>query len=475
MRRRHLQEMWLGLACLLPIAATGCQAVSKKVSPKSLDAASAQAQPTDERSPFPQDVAPSQEIGVHLDLARAFESQGNFEAAVVEYQKAVAACDGPGRHGDGKVTPKQQALAHRRMAAALDRLGKFAQAETHYRQALKCSPNDAMVWNDAGYSYYLQHRWADAERSLMTAAKIDPVNPRIQTNLGLSLAAAGKTEAALAALTKAGGPVVAQANLGYILAATGKTQEARKHYQKALELQPQFEAARFALAKLDAGPARPVTPTMPGTALVAAPQPVSTTPAAPNVIQASAPIVLGAPPAPSGVKAPVARALPINEPKPLLVGTPVVGPEAHGSGGPALVGPIGGPSPSPTSPARPPVTASRPAGPPVTASRPAANTPRTIKPAPAVATSAPSSKPHLRPAPRALPTTSVAGAPRRNAPLSLPTAGSVLGATNGVITLTPAKPDSGPSATDRDLTRASADSSIPLPGGLALPGQSSRK
>ena len=43
-------------------------------------------------------------------------------------------------------------------------LGRFAQAETHYQKALKLSPKDPKIWNDAGYSYYLQGRWADAER-----------------------------------------------------------------------------------------------------------------------------------------------------------------------------------------------------------------------------------------------------------------------------------------------------------------------
>ena len=138
------------------------------------------------------------------------------------------------------------------MAGALDRLGRFGQAEAHYRSALDLSPDDPKVWNDAGYSYYLQHRLADAERSLKTAAKFDPNNPRIQTNLGLALAAAGKTDEALAALSKAGGPAAGNANLAYLLASLGKTDEARKHYQTALRLQPQLAPAREALARLDA-------------------------------------------------------------------------------------------------------------------------------------------------------------------------------------------------------------------------------
>ena len=108
----------------------------------------------------------------------------------------------------------------------------------------------------------MQHRLADAERSLKTAAKLEPHNPRIQTNLGLALAAAGKTDEALAALSKAGGPAAGNANLAYLLASLGKTDEARKHYQTALRLQPQMAPAREALARLDAKiPGRPVDAT----------------------------------------------------------------------------------------------------------------------------------------------------------------------------------------------------------------------
>src|SRR5262249_36500688 len=136
-----------------------------------------------DKTNFSGEVGPAQELNIHVDLARNFEAQGNFDAAVAEYQKAIDAVDRPGPHRGGrKATARHQALAHRRMAGALDRLGRFAQAETHYRTALKLHGDDPKVWNDAGYSYYLQGRYADAERSLKTAAKLDPNDPKIQTN-----------------------------------------------------------------------------------------------------------------------------------------------------------------------------------------------------------------------------------------------------------------------------------------------------
>ena len=101
--------------------------------------------------------------------------------------------------------------------------------------------------------------WLDAERALKTADSIEPNNPRTLTNLGLTLAAQGKNDDALALLSRAGGPAVGHANLGYILAAMGKTEEARHHYDEAITLQPGLNAARLAIAKLDSQPVAPRT------------------------------------------------------------------------------------------------------------------------------------------------------------------------------------------------------------------------
>ncbi len=147
--------------------------------------------------------------------------------------------------GEVPLHPADEALAHRRIAGAMDRQGRFVQAETHYKKALKISPKDPKIWNDAGYSYYLQGRWVDAERALKTAVRLSPDDDRIRTNLGLTLAAAGRTDEALPLLSQSNGDAIGHANLGYLLAASGQFDLARRQYQQALTLRPDLQLAQL--------------------------------------------------------------------------------------------------------------------------------------------------------------------------------------------------------------------------------------
>jgi len=253
-----------GLAALsaLVLASAGCQQVrtdaGKLAARPPAGGKQGGAEPSAPKTEFHREVGNEQQFNVHLEVARVHESQGNNEAAIAEYQKAVDASE---RRGAGQMNAAQQSLAQRRIAAAFDRMGRFAQAEVHYNRALKLAPEDPKVWNDAGYSYYLQNRLADSERALKTADRLEPNSPKTLTNLGLTLAAEGKTDDALQALSRAGGPAVGHANLGFILAAMGKTGEARRHYAEAVRLQPALVAASQAIAQLDATPSGRDAPT----------------------------------------------------------------------------------------------------------------------------------------------------------------------------------------------------------------------
>ena len=259
----NLKWLWLATVTVLM---GGCVMTPKQPDPPSaapsaassndLSAAAAAelAQRGGPKTDFHKTATDRQRFQVHIDFGRVFESHGNFDAAILEYQDALAVAESK---GGGRLKPVDLALAHRRMGGALDQLGRFALAEVHYKKALKLSPKDAKVWNDAGYSYYLQGRWAEAEGALKTAARLAPEDERIRINLGLTLAASGRTDQALPLLSRSTGDAIGHMNLGYSLAATGQLDLARREYEAALALRPDLDLARRALAQLDQQQGRP--------------------------------------------------------------------------------------------------------------------------------------------------------------------------------------------------------------------------
>jgi Flp pilus assembly protein TadD len=203
----------------------------------------ANSMPTDPE-PLP-DLDASRTVNIHLDLGRVFQSKGQLQSAEGEYRRSLEGID-------RKVDRTTQAEVHRRLASVLDRQGKFHESRSHYEEATRLTPRDPRIWNDYGYSAYLQGDWEGAIDRLRKAEKLDKTDSRTLTNLGLALAAAGRQDEAVEVFTRAGGPAAARANLAYILAATGQDEQARRQYEETLRLNPGDSLARAAISKLDA-------------------------------------------------------------------------------------------------------------------------------------------------------------------------------------------------------------------------------
>jgi tetratricopeptide (TPR) repeat protein len=214
------------------------------------------AQTSEKPADFGKPLTPEQQVRVHLDLARAAETQQDIEASLEQYQKALEAIASGAKGMKPAAAQASRALVHRRMAATLDRAGQFEQAEAQYKLALKEAPADPKIWNDMGYSYYLQGKWDQAQHALSRACEIDGQDKRALTNLGLARAAGGDVQGAFDVLSRAGTMASAHVNIGYVLAASGKAEEAREHFREALRLQPSLKTANQALAQIDKGTTR---------------------------------------------------------------------------------------------------------------------------------------------------------------------------------------------------------------------------
>ena len=75
-------------------------------------------------------------------------------------------------------------FANRRLAALADKRGDFRTSEYHYQLAAQQDPRNPDLLNDIGYSYFLQRRYAESERSLNAALALKPTHARAMGNLG---------------------------------------------------------------------------------------------------------------------------------------------------------------------------------------------------------------------------------------------------------------------------------------------------
>ncbi len=152
----------------------------------------------------PKKITEKQKTAIQASVARSLEQRGKTEQAIKAYRDLVGRDD-------------QCALAYHRLAVLHDKKGDCKASEGFYRKALEIDPDNAEVHCDLGYSYYLQQRWEEAEKSLKRAIEIDPDHSRTHNNLGLLLARTNRKRDSLYAFFKAGcSDTEAYANIDFI-------------------------------------------------------------------------------------------------------------------------------------------------------------------------------------------------------------------------------------------------------------------
>ena len=239
-QNRDISHKWLLTTAGLIGLLTGCQSMPGADS--RLAAQRRQQAPTGLTSTStdrPAAITAAQEADVQIAFARAAEQQGDLQAAMAGYTKALQ-------------RDKKRADACTRLAILHDRLGEFRESDPLYKRALELHPADPDIFCDMGYSYYLQRRWAEAEQCLKQALAIQSDHPRAHNNLALLRVRDGHQDDALAEFRKGGNsPSQAHCNLAFALSLQGKLTEARHEYQLALAAEPGSKIAQEQLRKLE--------------------------------------------------------------------------------------------------------------------------------------------------------------------------------------------------------------------------------
>lgn len=161
------------------------------------------------------------------------------EAIAFEYEKAIV--------NDPSLTK----TVCRRLAVIYDYLGDFAKADREYDKALALHPKDAALLNDVGYSHYLRGEWTVAEDYLSQAVKSNPDQQTAWINLGMTLVQRNQLDRAFDAFNHAVPEPEAHCNMAFAFSLQGKHREAIQEYRRALELAPNLDKARAAMAKLE--------------------------------------------------------------------------------------------------------------------------------------------------------------------------------------------------------------------------------
>ncbi len=100
--------------------------------------------------------------------------------------------------------------------AVLDQLGRHAEAQRYYQTALGIEPNDPSVLSNLGLSYALSKNLDRAEEALRKAAADPRAEPKVRQNLGVVLALRSKFEEAERVTSGVLPPDQARSNVAYV-------------------------------------------------------------------------------------------------------------------------------------------------------------------------------------------------------------------------------------------------------------------
>jgi Flp pilus assembly protein TadD len=204
------------IAGLAPLFATGCSHTQGMVG-KNLN--------------LPAEESPQ------MFLARTAEKKGKFSSAERTYRVML------------QRNPKNAVALHR-MGIVNSKMGKHDAATRYLMEAVKVQPENAKYLTDLGYALYLQNDLSAAEIALDESIKRDPSSKRSFNNMSLVLGHQGRIDEAYQIARSVMSADEAHANIGYICLQRGMLDDAAKHYNRALEINPELDSVSEAIVQI---------------------------------------------------------------------------------------------------------------------------------------------------------------------------------------------------------------------------------
>jgi tetratricopeptide (TPR) repeat protein len=165
------------------------------------------------------------------------ESQGDANRAVAQYVEAL------------KLDPNHKnSLFH--LGALYTQTGHYNEAVTTWQRYMKATNYAPASYNNLALCYEQAGKLDEAEKTYRAGIAKDPADTSCRLNYGLMLARHGRMDDATAQLQTVCTPAEVQYNLGSVFEQQGNKEEARRRYQRALELDPKLVDARSRLAQL---------------------------------------------------------------------------------------------------------------------------------------------------------------------------------------------------------------------------------
>ncbi|MDW7711802.1 MAG: tetratricopeptide repeat protein [Deferrisomatales bacterium] len=171
------------------------------------------------------EVAPDS-VPARIGLGRVHRAQSRHDESLRHLRRAV------------ELSPEDPVILEE-LALTYEAAGQEAFAEPLFRLAAE-KTDSARAWNNLGFNYLRQKRYADAVAPLERAVALDGSDPVARNNLALAYGMTGREDRALSLFEGTVGKAAAQNNMGYLYTLQGRWADAEAAFNRAMEINPAY-------------------------------------------------------------------------------------------------------------------------------------------------------------------------------------------------------------------------------------------